>query len=137
MLKVYIDTAVKGNPGPAGGGLMITGEGQYIQKSFPLGVLTNHEGEFAMLIKALEYLLEENFQNKTIFVHTDSKTVAQIMEKDHAKNAAFKPFLERFRELEPSFPLLLIQWIPESENKGADHLARQGLQKQLKEKKRK
>lgn len=131
MIKAYIDAASKGNPGPSGGGLMITGEEHYIQESFALGELTNHQAEFAMIIKAMEYLVKKNWQSKTIFLYTDSKILAQTIEKNHTKNPAFLPYLKQFQMFEAQFDLLIIQWIPESQNKGADHLARQGLQKQL------
>ncbi|MDH6364051.1 ribonuclease HI [Enterococcus sp. PF1-24] len=132
MLKVYIDAATKGNPGPSGGGLMITGENRYIQESFPLAILTNHQAEFAMLITALNYLKEHVFQEETIFIYTDSKVLAQTIEKNHTNNRDFQGYLAEFNRLADDFPLLLIQWLPEKENKGADHLARQGLQKALK-----
>lgn len=131
MLKVYIDAATKGNPGPSGGGLMITGDKGYFQKSFPLGELTNHQAEFAIFIKALEFIIAEGWQEETILCYTDSKVLARTIEKNHTKNKDFLPYLLAFQELEAAFPLLIIQWIPESQNKGADHLARQGLQKQL------
>ena len=40
-----------------------------------------------------------------------------------------RPYLSEFNELAPQFPLLVLQWIPEAKNKGADNLARQGLRK--------
>lgn len=132
MLKVYIDAATKGNPGPSGGGLMITGDKGYLQKSFPLGVLSNHQAEFAMFIEALEFIKEQGWQEETIFCYTDSKVLASTIEKNHTKNQDFAPYLLTFQRMEANFPLLIIQWLPESQNKGADNLARQGLQKQLK-----
>ncbi|OUK39138.1 ribonuclease HI, partial [Enterococcus faecium] len=43
--------------------------------------------------------------------------------------------LQRIQELLSEFSLLILQWLPENKNKGADNLARQALHKQLKEKK--
>ncbi|MHC5373720.1 ribonuclease HI family protein [Enterococcus sp. LJL120] len=134
MLKVYIDAATKGNPGPSGGGAMITGAGQYQQLSFPLGIMSNHEAEFAALIKTLQLLIKQELNQETIFIFTDSKVLAQTIEKNYTSNAAFQPYLAEFQQLETTFPLLIIQWLAEKENKGADNLARQGLQKQLKKK---
>ena len=86
MLKVYIDASTKGNPGPSGGGILIVYQGKQEQLSIPLSVGTNHQAEFEVFLKTLEFL-----KNKDL------------------------------------------QWLPENKNKGADNLARQALQKQLKE----
>ena len=65
-------------------------------------------------------------------LYTDSKVVAQTIDKNHTNNPDFRKYLEEIQELLPYFSLLIVQWIPESQNKGADHLARQGLAKALK-----
>lgn len=131
MLKVYIDASTKGNPGPSGAGILITGEGLHQQIGLPLSVLSNHEAEFETLILALNYLIEHHHNEQTILLHSDSKTVVSTIDKNYTKNPAFTPYLEQFQALEAAFPLLIVQWIPESQNKGADKLARQGLQKAL------
>lgn len=65
-------------------------------------------------------------------LYTDSKVVAQTIDKNYTKNPAFSDYLTEIQCLLKQFPLAIIQWIPESQNKGADHLARQGLAKALK-----
>ncbi len=44
------------------------------------------------------------------------------------KNEKYQPYLAEYQQLEKNFPLLLIKWLPESQNKAADMLARQALQ---------
>lgn len=133
VLKIYIDASTKGNPGPSGGGFMIIGEGLYVQKSFPFTQkLTNHQAEFSVLSSLLDYLLEENLVEHMITIHTDSKVVAQAIAKKFTKNSAFDSLVEEILTKLAVFPLLFLKWIPESQNKGADHLARQGLAKALK-----
>lgn len=131
MIKAYIDAATKGNPGPSGAGIMLIGKNLYIQKSFPLPNQSNHQAEFASFCLLLDYLLENQLQNQTIMVYTDSKIVAQTIDKNHTNNSDFKKYLQEIQEKVTNFPLLIVQWIPESKNKGADNLARQGLQKAL------
>ncbi|MGM0124238.1 ribonuclease HI [Enterococcus sp. AZ194] len=133
MIKVFIDASTKGNPGPSGGGLMITSEIIYKQKSYAFSEMTNHQAEFEILLTALEFLLEEKWQHETITIYSDSKVVVQTIDKDFTNNPLFLPYLEKFRLLQEEFSLLILQWIPESKNKGADNLARQGLQKALKQ----
>lgn len=129
MLRIYVDAATKGNPGPSGGGIVIVGEEGHEQHHIRLGECSNHEAEFRVFIQALQLLIEKNYTDQTIVIHSDSKVVVQTIEKDYSKNPLFQPYLATYRQLEPHFSLLLIKWIPESQNKGADTLARQALQK--------
>lgn len=132
MLKVFIDAATKGNPGLSGAGIVLIDAGKQTQISAPLPIMSNHEAEFASLILALEKLIEREKNNQSILLYTDSKVVAQTIDKNFTNNEDFSPYLHRFNLLERKFPLLVVQWIPEAQNKGADNLARQGLQKALK-----
>lgn len=129
MLRIYVDAATKGNPGPSAGGIVIVGAARNEQLHVQLGECSNHEAEFRVLIKALQLLVEKKLYDQTVLIHSDSKIVVQTIEKRHAKNPTFQPYLLEFQLLEKQFPLLLLKWIPESQNKGADNLAKQALQK--------
>lgn len=129
MLRLYVDAATKGNPGPSGGGIVIVGENLHEQLHVSLGECSNHEAEFKVFIQALQFIIEKNLNNQTVLIHSDSKIVVQTIKKQHAKNILFQPYLKAFQQLESNFPLLLVKWLPESQNKGADTLARQALQK--------
>ena len=133
MLRIYVDAATKGNPGPSGGGLVVDGENLHEQLHFSLGTCSNHEAEFKILIIALEWLIEHEYTQTSIFVHSDSKVVVQTIDKNYTGNQLFEPYLKKYRELEAHFSLLILQWVPESKNKGADNLARQALRKALKQ----
>lgn len=132
MIKAYIDASTKGNPGPSGGGIVLVGDNLYLQKNVILSTLTNHQAEFAVLIALLEYLIQKEKTQETIFIFTDSKILAETIEKDYTKNKDFIDYLTKIQELLTLFKLVIVQWIPENKNKGADHLARQALQKSLK-----
>lgn len=134
MLKAYIDASTKGNPGPSGGGIVLIGDDLHQQLAFSLTepALTNHQAEFATFVHLLELLLDRNRQEQTIMVYSDSKVLVATVDKNHTNNETFKPYLTEIQKLLPHFKLLILQWIPESKNKGADNLARQGLQKALK-----
>ncbi|MBO0472655.1 ribonuclease HI family protein [Enterococcus ureasiticus] len=129
MLRIYVDAATKGNPGPSGGGIVIVGDALHEQIHVPLGECSNHEAEFKVFIKALQLVIEKGLNDQTVLIHSDSKIVVQTIEKQHAKNAMFQPYLHTFQQLESRFLLLLVKWLPESQNKGADTLAKQALQK--------
>ncbi|KPG71673.1 ribonuclease HI family protein [Enterococcus sp. RIT-PI-f] len=132
MLKIYLDASTKGNPGPSGGGIMLVGDQIYEQLSFPLAQGSNHQAEFAVMAQALTFVLERKLHQQTCMFFTDSKIVAQTIDKDYTNNPDFKDYLQQIHLLLDQYALAIIQWIPESQNKGADHLARQGLAKALK-----
>lgn len=132
MIKAYIDAATKGNPGPSGAGLLlVTDQGQE-QYALALNELTNHQAEFAAFQALLELLIQQDRTKETVFVYSDSKVLVQTIDKNHTNNVAFLPYLQKSQQLLRHFHMLILQWLPESKNKGADHLARQGLQKALK-----
>lgn len=132
MLKVYIDASTKGNPGPSGGGILIVHENMQEQLSIPLSKGSNHQAEFEVFLKTLEFLKEKGLNNETILCYSDSKVLVSTVDKNHTENSSFFCYLEKIKQLLPHFHLLILQWIPENKNKGADNLARQALQKQLK-----
>lgn len=128
MIKVFTDAA--SNIKRSGGGIVIIAEEQK-QLALPLVEADNHQAELAIIIHALHYLIDHQLNDQTVFLYSDSKTAIKILDQGQTKNKRFLPYLSEFNELAPQFPLLLLQWIPEAKNKGADNLARQGLQKKL------
>lgn len=128
MLKVYTDAAT--NSQISGGGILIISEEQK-QIAIPLAEDNNHQAELAVIIYALHYLIQQRLNNQTVLLYSDSKTAIKILDQGQTKNKLFLPYLSEFNELAEKFPLLILQWIPEAKNKGADHLARQGLRKKL------
>ena len=132
MIKAFIDASTKGNPGPSGGGIVLLSDQEQKQYHFPLVNMTNHQAEFAVFLRLLELLVENNLNEETIMVYSDSKVLVSTIDKDYTRNPDFETYLQTIQQKLPHFPLLILQWIPEKQNKGADHLARQGLQKALK-----
>lgn len=133
MLKIYVDAATKGNPGLSGAGIILISENLYEQISFPLSVLSNHEAEFAALELALTEAIKRDLHKQSTFIFTDSQVVAEVIDRNKTKNIKFLSYLNRIQVLLNQFTLIIVQWIPEKENRGADNLARQGLQKALKQ----
>ncbi len=133
MIKLYTDASTKNNPGLSGVGIVILTENRYEQLSIPLEKeMSNHEAEFEALIQGLDFLIEHLLINETLMMYTDSKILASAIKKNYVKNDIFRVYLTRIQEKLKHFPLFFIHWIPESQNKGADNLARQALQKRLK-----
>lgn len=127
MIEVYIDGASAGNPGPSGAGIFIKANGQVERYSFPLGVMENHEAEYRALIKALEICIEKGY--RIVSFRTDSQAVNHAIEKEYAKNNAYAPLLEQALLLSRQLELFFMKWVPSSENKAADELARAAIRK--------
>lgn len=129
MIKIFIDAATNQTTNTSAGGMLFLRNGQQLQKHVPLLAETNNEAEFEIMVKTLEFLINEDFQNETIFIYTDSKIVMESLYKEYAKDSRFKVHLKIILKLSHEFPSLFIEWIEEKNNKGADNLARQALQK--------
>ena len=132
MIKVFTDAAVNGNPGDVGLGVLVLKDGE--QKPFKISVeekMDNHLAEFTAINWALGWLLEEGLQEELIFMHTDSKVTADAISKRYTKKEANRIVLKEIQNKLKDFSQLFVKWIPESENRGADQLARQALQQTI------
>lgn len=127
MLEVYIDGASAGNPGPSGAGIFIKGNGKVERFSIPLGIMSNHEAEFHAFIHALKICIEKGY--KIVSFRTDSDLVNKAVEKEFVKNKAYVSLLEESLSLTKEFDLFFMKWVPSSENKTADELARAAVRK--------
>lgn len=135
MVDVYIDGASAGDPGPSGIGILIKEpDGTSSEYALPVGQKNNHEAEFLALSRALELCLEKGI--KMVSIKTDSQLVDGAFNKRYVKNAAFQPLLAHILELETHFDFVFVKWIPSSQNKKTDQLARQAIQLQKKHEKR-
>ncbi|WP_374722971.1 reverse transcriptase-like protein [Peribacillus tepidiphilus] len=126
MIEVYIDGASAGNPGPSGAGIFIKNNGLVERYSIPLGEMENHEAEYHALIKALAICVEKGYHS--VSFRTDSQAINAAMEKEFAKNKKYAVLLEEALRYSKQIPLFFIKWIPSSENKAADELARRAIQ---------
>ena len=131
MLEVYIDAASAGNPGPSGIGVYIKGEGHQIKISEYIGETNNHIAEFQALIRGLEEAIK--LGSNLVSMRSDSKIVVSSVEKAYVKSDDFKPFLDRALQLIEEIDLFFIKWIPDNQNKAADALAREAIQKNKKQ----
>jgi len=135
MVDVYIDGASAGDPGPSGIGIMIKeADGITSEFAIPVGMKNNHEAEFLALSHALEICMEKGI--RMVSVKTDSQLVDGAFNKRYVKNVAFQPLLAHIFQLETHFDFVFVKWIPSSQNKKTDQLARNAIQLQKKSEKR-
>ncbi|MGY4689949.1 ribonuclease HI family protein [Salibacterium sp. K-3] len=126
MIKMFIDGASAGNPGPAGAGIFVSApDGENEHHAVPLGTMTNHEAEFTALREALQLCLERGWT--TVSIHTDSQLVEESVEKEHTKHSLYKPLLSEILELFTECGLCFVKWIPSTQNRAADQLSKKAV----------
>ena len=72
---------------------------------------------------ALKYLPS----NENVQIYSDSKIVTDALHKSYAKH--YQGLVDEINLQLTPYPLVLINWVPEKENRGAHNLALQALKK--------
>jgi len=126
----HSDGGARGNPGPAGYGVVIQDEkGQKVATlSQYLGHQTNNFAEYQGLIAALEYAIEHG--HKALKVISDSELlVRQIKGIYKVKNATLQELYGRAKELIAQLEWFSIDHALREHNREADDLANQAMDK--------
>jgi ribonuclease HI len=129
-LIAHSDGGARGNPGPAGYGVVIQDEkGQKVSTlSQYLGHQTNNFAEYQGLIAALEYAIEHG--HKALKVISDSELlVRQIKGIYKVKNATLQELHGRAKELIAQLEWFSIDHALREHNREADDLANQAMDK--------
>ncbi|MFZ4452469.1 reverse transcriptase-like protein [Salibacterium aidingense] len=128
MLKIFIDGASAGNPGPAGAGIFVNRpDGENEHYAIPLGTMSNHEAEFAALREALQMCVDKGWTMASI--HTDSKLVDDAVEKQFTKHRLYTSYLSDILQLFSACELCFVKWIPSTQNRAADQLSKKAVKK--------
>jgi ribonuclease HI len=128
---VYVDGASKGNPGPAGAGVVIeTDDGTVIHEAgYYIGRTTNNVAEYYALLIAVEELLILRADEVSVF--TDSELMAhQFNGVYKVKSPALKFIHGRIKRLVSAFKRFDIRHLPRDGNKRADSLASRAAKEQ-------
>ncbi|PHK49204.1 ribonuclease HI family protein [Staphylococcus edaphicus] len=134
MAKIYFDAATAGNPGESVCAVVIITEDERFHFTKHLGEMDNHSAEWASFQFALECALKHNIS--TGLVYTDSKLIEDSVNRGNVKNEKFKPYYNEIIKLEQKFDLLFVRWVPRSQNKEANHHAKNTLYKIIKHSKK-
>ena len=129
---IYIDGASRGNPGMAGAGVWMTnGEGKkQVELSRYLGHKTNNEAEYWALLLGLKEV--KRLGGKSLHVFTDSELIERQVKglyrvKDLKLKTLHKVVIENLRD----FSSFEIESIPREENREADRLANDAIQRRI------
>ena len=129
-LVAHIDGGARGNPGPAGYGVVIKDQSgrKVAVRSEYLGHQTNNFAEYQGLIAALEYALAHG--PKALKVISDSELlVRQIKGIYKVKNAVLKDLHARAKELISQLDWFSIDHALREHNREADELANEAMDK--------
>ncbi|MCX5713613.1 MAG: ribonuclease HI family protein [Candidatus Omnitrophica bacterium] len=122
-LEIYIDGASKGNPGPAGVGVVICRKGAVVKNiSRYIGTATNNFAEYNALIFGLEEALI--LKAESLVIYSDSQLVCRQIKKEYkVKSINIIGLYNQAQRLLSAFKEISIKNIPREENRGADKLA--------------
>ena len=126
---IHVDGGSRGNPGPAGTGVVLrdaaTGKPMH-EAGYFLGNTTNNVAEYRGLIKALQVAAQ--LHASTVHIHSDSQLlVRQIMGQYRVKAPQLKPLYDQARKALEQFTRWRVDYVPREENTRADELANQAM----------
>jgi len=127
-LRIYTDGAARGNPGPAGLGVVIEDEHGMRLRGLCryIGVATNNRAEYLALIEGLTAAAE--WKPDRLEVLLDSKLVVeQINGRWKIKHADLQVLAGQAQALLKAFPSVTLSYVPREKNKGADALANRAI----------
>ncbi|MGH9542004.1 MAG: ribonuclease HI family protein [Terriglobales bacterium] len=127
-LIAYVDGGSRGNPGPAGYGVVVEsaeGEPQAELKAY-LGRQTNNYAEYQGLLAALRWAREQGVT--ALEVRADSELlVRQMTGRYQVRSPALRPLFEQARAWADSLASFAMRHVPREQNSAADRLANQAM----------
>jgi len=129
-IEVFVDGAARGNPGPAGIGIVIKkGDKILLEVGSYIGETTNNVAEYMALIRGLEEAIIMGDEN--VKVTSDSELLVRQMTGEYrVKNEGLKPLHLHAKELVRKIKKFEIAHAPREKNKHADKLANMGIDSQ-------
>ncbi len=135
--EVYTDGGSRGNPGPAGVGVVIDKcqDGvckNVVEKHKFLGSATNNQAEYQALLLALHELVVLKPEEDMNFYLDSRLVVEQVKGNYKMKNEVLKPLFENVQLLLKEFnQKVIFTYIPRERNKRADSLANDAMDEGL------
>lgn len=123
-LIVYVDGGSRGNPGPAGGGVVISADdGTLIHEgAYYFGRQTNNAAEYYALIHALQRAARCG--QDTVTIYSDSELlVRQLTGRYRVKSKRLAQLFGQVQLLLLKVPCWNVQHVPRERNRRADELA--------------
>lgn len=122
---LHVDGGSRGNPGPAGCGIVIRDADTHqvlYEAGHYLGPATNNVAEYQGLLRALAAARDLGL--RSIAIRSDSELmVRQLTGQYRVKSPGLKPLFEQVRQRLSLFQKWQIQYVPREQNQRADELA--------------
>ncbi len=130
----YVDGGSRGNPGPAGIGVVIEHPtGRRVEISQAIGARDNNYAEYAALLVALEYAAA--YASPGLRVYSDSDVVVrQISGSYNCQSPALRDIYNACKSLIGNFQYFGITHIRRENNADADRLAKEAIERATREK---
>ncbi len=132
-LTIYVDGASRGNPGPAGIGIVIEDEKGITKAKISgyIGETTNNQAEYKALIMGLREAAKLKAEH--VDIRTDSKLLAEQIQGNYkVRNANLRLLFQQVKQLLADFESFTIAFIPRYQNVTADALANKALDRHSK-----
>ena len=129
---MYVDGSSRGNPGPAGIGIVIFADDDEIHPieeiSKYIGITTNNVAEYEAIIHALKWIIANDAAHATIKLDSEL-AYKQITGTYRIKSPRIAPQLKRINTLKNQIKDVLLVQIPRTGNKLANRLAQRASKK--------
>ena len=130
LVHIYSDGAARGNPGPAGIGVVIKkGSTTLAEVADFIGKATNNVAEYMAFIRGLEEALLLGATKAECFLDSEL-LVKQVLGEYRVKNEGLAPLYHHAKALIKKFKTFSISHTVREENKHADRLANEGIDRQ-------
>ena len=124
--ELYTDGGARGNPGPAGIGVVLEVKSQKSKVKRFIGEATNNQAEYQALLAGLELAISAEVHELRVFM--DSELIVKQMKGEYrVKNSDLKPLFAQALGLTNKFTTISFHHIPREKNKEADKLVNEAI----------
>jgi ribonuclease HI len=126
-LQIYTDGGARGNPGPAGIGVVIWNGNELVgrHKKY-IGEATNNQAEYQAIILGLEQAKKLGAEELECFL--DSELVVKQLNREYkVKDKDLAPLFVRVWNLSLGFKKIIFRHVPREENREADKLVNEAI----------
>lgn len=132
-ITIYTDGGSRGNPGPSGAGVFVVDETGVVLKEVTkfLGIHTNNWAEYEAVILGFETAKRLGLKNTQLVFKLDSQLIAEQLSGNYQikEPTLFEQFIKAHNFQVKDFPDVVFTHIPREENKEADRLANEAMDK--------
>ena len=131
-LQVYTDGGARGNPGPAGIGVVIKDNDKIVKEcSEYIGETTNNQAEYQAIVKGLQEAKKLGVKELDCFLDSEL-VVNQLNRKFKIKDQKIGKWFIKIHNLLLGFKKVNFHHIYREENKAADRLVNEAIDRKIK-----